>query len=194
MARKRQLSLVPKTWAMHHFSFGASLLKGAHPKKKRPFRSKLPMHLVMKSSVAVGSKSFLRFNSVIEAHLEILAKRHGVRLFAASNGGNHLHLLIQAPSRESLNAFTRGVTGRIAQLVAGDSVMKGAFWDARPFSRLVSAGRDFRNVCRYLGLNSMESLLGISRGAARAITEQIQEAIDSGWLRKSPELHAAGFV
>lgn len=194
MSRRKQLSLVPKTWARHHFSFGASLLKGSHPKKKRPFRPKLPMHLVMKSSQAKGGSSLLRYNEGIEYIVETLAERHLIQLLGAANGGNHLHLLIQAPSRSALNAFVRGVTGRIAQLVMGSDGVGAQFWDARPFSRLVSAGRDFKNVCRYLGLNSMENLLGLSREGARAMTRQIQEAINEGWLKKSPQLAAAGFT
>lgn len=200
MSRKKQLSLVPKTWSRHHFAFGASLLKGSHPKKKRPFRAKLPLHIVMKSSKAAGQRSFLRFNTAIEQIIEGLAKRHHIHLIAAANGGNHLHLLISAPSRDAFNAFVRGVTGRVAQLL-GKNDQKNAgmhrgsksFWDARPFSRLVSPGRDFKNVCRYLGLNAMESLLGMPRSAARQMSQRIQEAIRSGWLKKSPTLQAAGF-
>lgn len=193
MPRSKQLSLVPRTWSKHHFAFGALLLKGSHPKKKRPFRAKLPMHLVMKSSKAKGRMSLLRFNSAIESIVEGLAARHHIKLLGAANGGNHLHLLIQASSRDALNAFVRGVAGRVAQLV-NQPASAGSFWDARPFSRLVSPGRDLKNVSRYLGINSMESLLGMSREAARLMTRSIQRAIDSGWLKRTPELQAAGFV
>lgn len=194
------MTLIPKTWSKHHFAFGGSLLKGSHPKKKRIFREKLALHIVMKSSQALGKNSLLRYNEQIDRELERQAARHSVKVFAAANGGNHLHLLIQTRTREQLSAFLRSFSGRVAQLVVGRKTesqrraFKTRFWDARPFSRLVSWGQDFKNVCRYLGINAAESLLGFCREAARDMDKQIENAIRSGQLRKSPALEAAGFV
>lgn len=157
------------------------------------------MHIVLKSSQAVGRHSLLRHNFEIQELLDKQAARHNVEVFAAANGGNHLHLLIKTNSREELAAFLRSLAGRIAQLVMGKKresrkqAFCQSFWDARPFSRLVSWGRDFKNVCRYLGINASESLLGFSRQAARDMSRQIQNAVQAGQLRRSPGLVAAGF-
>lgn len=199
MPTKKQLALIPKTWSKHRYSFGASLLKGSHPKKKRPFSASLSMHVVLKSTKAAGRHSLLRHNASIQQILDSQAERHSIQVFSAANGGNHLHLLIRAPSRSHLSAFLRALSGRIAQLVMGHKkeVLRRPFdkkfWDARPFSRLVSWGQDFKNVCRYLGINAAESLLGFSRIAARSMDKQIQKAVESGVLRKNPGLVAAGF-
>jgi REP element-mobilizing transposase RayT len=198
----RQLSLL-STWQKDRFAFGGSLLKKSHAKSKRPFSKRLAVHLVLRSSRATGSRSLLRQERrVSEVLLEEAAVR-GVKLHGAANAGNHLHLLVQAPSREQLSAFLRAISGRIAMLASG--ARKGRplssggapqamrFWDQRPFSRLVSVGRDFTNVLRYISLNSTE-VAGFSRSSARAMFREIRERMLRGEITRAPRLIAAGFV
>jgi len=197
--KRQQLKLFPKSWISSHFAFGASLLKGSNPKKSRPFRAKLPLHVVMKSSKAVGERSLLRFNQDVERILDIQAKRHHVQIHGAANAGNHLHLVIQAVSPEYLAAFLKSIAGRIAQMIEGKAkeqsreAFHSKFWDSRPYSRIVSWGREFKNVCRYIGINSTEIALGLPRDFTRDMFAQIQHAVRSGWILKSPTLIAAGF-
>ena len=106
---------------------------------------------------------------------------------------------MQAPSKEYLSAFLKAVSGRIAQLVEGKAKeqnreeFKKPFWDARPFSRLLSWGKDFKNVCHYIGINATKSVLGLSREGTRQMFEEIHEGIRRGWIVKTPGLRAAGF-
>ncbi len=200
-----QTKLIVSTWQRDRFAFGGSLLKGSHPKKKRVFSARVPMHVVLKSSQAVGSHSLLRYGSAVARILAEQARRHHVRLDGVANAGNHLHLLLQAPSRECLSNFLRAIAGRIAQLAGGDMRPAAAqegplqlglernFWDARPFSRLVSWGQDLRHVSRYLGLNATETALGKSRAGTRAMFGRIQELLERGILARTPGLVAAGF-
>jgi len=67
------------------------------------------------------------------------------------------------------------------------------FWDARPFSRLLSWGKDFKGVARYIALSSTQ-MLGISRPNVRAMFDQIQFLLKAGKIPKSRELVAAGFL
>ncbi len=252
-----QTNLLPGLWTKDRFAFGGALLKGSHPKKKRCFRPNLPLHVVMRSSKAVGQRSlFLRSKQVAKI-LNTQASKHFVKLYAVANAGNHLHLLIQAPSQEHLSNFLRAISGRIAQLSleGAQSLSKSpelrmstkhgagmytdstyadkhhnlkqqqaktnkqqtqannlkakisdqesrrneqeskpsSFWDARPFSRIVSWGRDFKHVARYIGINSTE-MLGLTRLDTRKMFEKIQHALAQGLLPKSPGLMAAGFV
>ncbi len=238
-----QMTLLPGLWTKDRFAFGGALLKGSHPKKKRCFRPNLPLHVVMRSSKAVGQRSlFLRSKQVAKI-LSVQASKHFVKLYAVANAGNHLHLLIQAPSQDHLSNFFRAISGRIAQLVMEGpqrssqskelrlSAKSGAkistdsaradshhnlkqqqaktnkqqeqtnnpetksssFWDARPFSRIVSWGRDFKHVARYIGINSTE-MLGITRIDIRKMFEKIQHALAQGQLPKTPGLVAAGFA
>lgn len=165
------------------------MLGASHAKTKRRFRPKLALHVVIRSSQAHGSRSFFRHNKALSHVLESQASRHCINVYAAANAGNHMHLLIQAPSRDHLSNFLRALTGRIAQLV---DAAKG-FWDARPFSRIVSWGRDFKNVARYIGINANEST-GMSRESIRKMFSEISQALRQGLLPKTPGLVAAGFV
>ncbi len=211
----------------------------------------------MRSSQAVGQRSlFLRSKQVAKI-LNAQASKHFVKLYAVANAGNHIHLLIQAPSQDHLSNFLRAISGRIAQLILEGtqnsskstdlklSANRGAgmntdtsradshhnlkqlqaktnkqqeqtnnqeskdsgqesrrneqeakpsgFWDARPFSRIVSWGRDFKHVARYIGINSTE-MLGLTRLDTRKMFEKIQHALAQGLLPKTPGLVAAGFV
>lgn len=95
-----------------------------------------------------------------------LARRRGVRLFRFANVGNHVHLLIQAPSRAAFQSFLRELAGAIAIIVTG--AKKGnsleanptgrGFWDHLAFTRIVSFGRDFAGVMRYLIKNLFEAM------------------------------------
>ena len=219
---EKQLSLVAGTWTRDRFAFGGSLLKGSHAKSKRCFSSRVPMHVVMRSARAVGRHSLMRHGNRIADVLHTLAARHHIRIYSVANAGNHLHLLVQAPSRELLSAFLRGVTGRIAQLVMEDSpeiqtslgrevkphkektarhltdkiaATKDAtgFWDARPFTRLVSWGADFRRVARYLGLNANATTLRMSREGTRAMFAEIYDLLRRGIIPRTPGLVATGF-
>jgi len=230
---RRQLSLV-STWQKDRFSFGGSLLKKSHAKTKRPFSRKLAIHVVLRSTKAVGGQSLLRQGRRVDEALFEEASRQSVKIHAAANAGNHLHLLVQAPSREHLSAFLRAVSGRIAMIATGarkgspilgnpgrgtaintcvdpaqahaiktpskasskarsNIPSKISFWDQRPFTRLVSLGKEFTNVLGYIALNSTEAA-GFSRNLSRAMFKEIRERIGRGELARSPHLAAAGFV
>jgi len=186
-------ALLPGTWSKSRFAFGGTLLKGSHAKTKRVFNPRLPLHVVLKSSKAKGAASLLLKSRQIATTLADQAQRHHVRIHQVANAGNHLHVLLEAPSRDLLSNFLRAISGRIAQLVLeGAPSDHAGFWDARPFSRIVSRGREFKNVARYLGMNSTE-VAGVSRSHARNMFQEIHEALQNGLITKSPGLIAAGF-
>jgi REP element-mobilizing transposase RayT len=132
----------------------------------RPIAVKRPMHLVMRSTRARGDWSFLhkRNKGVIQLLLLDCAERFGVKIFRYENVGNHMHLLVQARSRKSLQAFLRVFPQRVMFAVTGARCgsPKGRFFDRIVFSRVVEWGREFRVMQNYLWKNAMESL-GFSR-------------------------------
>jgi hypothetical protein len=170
MAKKIQQSLfdqIPKQGRKPkkpYDHFGGMYLKKYNPKFQRPMDSKKALHLVLRSSKATGEKSFK--NKKHEAPVwEILsrhAKKSGVQIYEYANGGNHLHILIRAKHRESYNAFIRIVTGLIARQVGKSEKghpLKEKFWDARPFTRIVSFAKpEFRAVRTYLLRNTLEAI------------------------------------
>ncbi len=215
--RSKQLALVTKTWAKDRFAFGGSLQGRSNPKIKRRFVKGLPSHIILKSSGARGAFSLLRFNKEISRLLQTHAQTHGIEVMSVANAGNHLHILVKAPSREHQSNFLRAVSGHIARMVklrAGalillckvphknsastpalnrsSSTLNQKFWDARPFSRVVSLGRDLKNVLRYLTVNSTE-MTGLNRVSVKFMFEKIQSAIKAGDIPINRSLLAAGF-
>jgi REP element-mobilizing transposase RayT len=140
--------------------FGGAHLNKGNPKKKRPLSIKNTTHLVMRSLLATGPRSFMKFEKRIEQIIRHQAKVHGVRIYRLANGGNHLHMLILPRSRVAFNKFIRAISGLIARLVLKaerGSAKNLQFWEKRPFTRIVQWGQDFKGVCSYLLQNSLEA-------------------------------------
>lgn len=160
---KRQLSLFEKTSG--RTDHGGDSRRGKR-KVARPLATKKPMHLVLRSSRAVGEWSFLRRKNraAIKALLEGLARRYGVKVMAFENVGNHLHLLVRGKSRPLLRSFLRTLPAKIAFAVTsakkGNPV--GRFFEQIVFTRVVEWGRDISRLKRYFFKNQLEAA-GISR-------------------------------
>ena len=161
-----QLGL-PRVFERRELAFGGTLLKGNNPKVRRPIDSKLPIHLVLKSSQAVGEKSLRKGRRLrdVETTVRRTAKKYGVRIYEYGNSGNHLHILLKVHKRFLWKPFICELTGRIAALVVGFAKGKGQkFWDFRPFTRVVAGwGRSYRLVKDYVALNGLEALGIVSR-------------------------------
>jgi len=141
--------------------FGGSLVKG-NPREQRPISVKRPMHLVMRSSLAKGESSFLktRYARQIRSMIDRSARATGIKIYRYANSGNHLHLIVMASSRTAFKRFIRTISGLIARLILGaerGKAMGIQFWDARPFTRILEWGRDYRQVCAYLLQNTLEA-------------------------------------
>jgi len=142
--------------------FGGSMLKG-NAREQRPISVKRPMHLVMKSSLARGESSFLSKKRArrIEDLVHHQGKLHGVRIYRFANSGNHLHLVIKPVSKRAFRTYIRAVSGLIARITLGAEKGKAQglkFWDARPFTRIIEWGRDYKNVCDYVLQNTLEAI------------------------------------
>ena len=160
-------------------AFGGALLKG-NPRTARPLNTKRPVHLVLKSKMATGSRSMLRpqFADRIRQTIERQARDCGVKIYRYSNNGNHLHLIVKLHSIALYRKFIRSVTGVLARIVlraekaCGKLQAGEKFWQVRPFTRLALWGKDYARLARYLVLNNLEAIGFIphqsrSRGAKR---------------------------
>ena len=171
-------------------SFGGALQTGRR-KSARLFDSKRALHVVLRSSRCTGPQSLIKYERKISQVLNDQCALHGVKIYARANAGNHLHLVLKAPSRRTLRRFLRAITGLIARKVTGRERGKGklglaqqtriagaqpvpkvagSFWDARPFSRVVEWGQDFAKAKHYLHLNRVEAI-GFSRHESRGILD-----------------------
>lgn len=143
---------------------GGSLLNGVNPREQRPISVKRPMHLVMRSCHAQGTCSLLRseFAGRVARLVQRLGKAKGVRIYRFANSGNHVHLILLPRSRQAFQAFIRALSGLITRLVLKSERGKPAdlskFWDARPYTRIVEWGREFKAVTAYVLQNTLEAL------------------------------------
>ncbi|OFZ18765.1 MAG: hypothetical protein A2Z20_01400 [Bdellovibrionales bacterium RBG_16_40_8] len=164
--------------------FGGSLLKG-HAKLARPLSTKEPIHLIMKSKQAIGSRSMLRSYNVkkIDSIISKQAKLSGITIYQLVNVGNHLHLVIRITNLFFYDRFIRATTGIIARHVTKQQRRNGLkflsqtelkartraqsqspvgaerFWDARPFTRLIAWGRDYQHIKNYMDKNKSQANL-----------------------------------
>ena len=144
--------------------FGGALLKG-NPRSARPLSTKRPLHLVMRSSMAVGKRSLLQPDRAgrVEKMVHRLGKHQGVKILRFANGGNHLHLLVRPRSRKAFHSFVRALSGVAARLSLERERGKAAtkksknsyrspedFWDARPFTRIIDWGHGYNIIARTL--------------------------------------------
>jgi REP element-mobilizing transposase RayT len=165
--------------------FGGDLMLGKR-KEERVLASRRPIHLVMRSPMARGSRSMLRKARIIEKLVREHAKKQHIKITDYVNVGNHLHLVIEIyprgdGGRECFKRFIRSTSGLIARRVL--SAERGAaklatgekFWPARPYTRVLSQTKsDYANLHNYITINMLEAI-----GFDRSTYEQTPTATSS---------------
>jgi putative transposase len=164
-------------------AYGGVLLNTRKGRKHgRPLSTRESMHLVLRSSRAVGAWSFRapRNDRKVRAFTQKFSKRYGVRVLKLANVGNHLHFHIQLGNRHLYRPFIRALTGAIALSVTeakkGEPLKRDEsgqtktprFWDYRPFTRIVRGYRALLTLRDYLEINELEGL-GTPRTEARVL-------------------------
>jgi REP element-mobilizing transposase RayT len=137
---------------------GGAYAKGKR-KTKRPFDSKKPIHLVLRSSRAKGELSMLKKQIKIKQTIDLYAKKWSVSLYRYSNNGNHLHLLLRAKNKKDFQIFLRTVSGVIARFMlnAKKGHAQGSFWDTLAFTRIAEWGVAFKKASKYVVQNILEA-------------------------------------
>jgi REP element-mobilizing transposase RayT len=170
--RAQQIDLFPK----RSKSYGGVLLnKRENRTYGRPISTSQTMHLVLRSSQAVGAKSFKTQSnkSAINKILTKFSVKYGIRILSLANVGNHLHLHIKIARRVGYLCFIRAVTAAIAMHVSGrnrwnKTSSNTKFWDYRPFTRIVEGFRALLNMKDYIQINQLEGL-GVPRHQAHIL-------------------------
>jgi REP element-mobilizing transposase RayT len=156
-----------------------------HPQKRqRPLSTKDSMHIVLRSSEASGPRSFRNYAKEISAILETFATKYNIEIKSYANVGNHIHLHIKLFNRRSYTPFIRAVTAAIMIKVTGFCKWRPKpegfqFWDHRPFSRVVTSFKAFKNLVDYIQINFLEGL-GVARQEAMQEVRQIRYEFESG--------------
>ena len=126
--------------------FGGTLTLGKR-KGKRPIDSKKPTHMVLK---AKDPNLLLRNRRRIENLIRETAKRFGLKVYSVGVQADHIHLCLLIAKREFYIRWIRAVTSMSVRLVAG---LK---WALRPYTRIVTWGREFKSVLNYIRVNRFE--------------------------------------
>lgn len=171
----KQLNLIKK----HKLSYGGELLKSrAGRRRGRPIDTKNTMHMVLKSSKAKGAYSLKtpQNERAIKNIVHKFSRKYGIQIISLANVFNHLHFHLRIKNRNTYKPFIRAVTAAIAMAITGasrwnPSPLSGAFWDYRPFTRVVMGLRAFLTLKDYMEINRMEGA-GISRLSARWLISQ----------------------
>jgi REP element-mobilizing transposase RayT len=161
MKKQKQLEFFDQAKCNNRNEYGGTLTLGKR-KTARPFNCKSSIHLVLRSTEARGSKSFLTpANKIkVETLLKKLSTRWSISIYEKAISGNHIHLLVRAKQKIQLQNFLRVLAGQIAMQVGGrkkGSPNERKFWDLLAYSRLVSWGREFLKVKKYVFQNFLEA-------------------------------------
>ncbi len=153
---------------------------GAHSlgrrRGRRPMDTRKPLHITLRSELALGSRSLLRHRPLILRIVAKASRRFHVRVYRAAICGNHLHFLVRGYHRRDLQNFFRVVAGHIAQEILRQFPLAGGapderrkspvgckknrrkFWALLLYSRVLTWGREFKTVVRYIEQNILEAL------------------------------------
>ena len=139
--------------------FGGSLSKNKR-KSKRPLNVKRPIHIVFRSTKAIHKFSLFHPNNKanINALVYDLSLKYKIRIYNFVNSGNHLHLLIHSKDKLNLQNYFRELASKIALFIYSG---KGKFWTSIVYTKLLSWGKQFKNVDHYLIQNELEVLKAI---------------------------------
>jgi REP element-mobilizing transposase RayT len=144
MARTKQLKLFEFDTRT---SFGGTLNLGKR-KVLRPLDSKRPVHLIFKAD---QDDLLLRERALIEEVLRRNAAKLGLRIRTLAVNADHIHIVIEFPSREIFKKWIRAVTGVLARKIQGLS------WRQLPYTEIVNWGRHLVRAESYVEENQSEA-------------------------------------
>lgn len=147
---------------------------------KRPLSTKETLHVTLRSEFAKDRRSLLKHKNHINFVIKKAARLFNIRVYEKAICGNHLHLLICGTRLAQIQNFFRVVSGHIAQEILRqfpiteserDKTAGGApkrkkgcnknqrkFWQLLIYSRIVTWGKEFKTVTRYIVQNTLEAL------------------------------------
>lgn len=169
-AKFQQLELIPREEGERRRAHGGVLAVGRR-RTKRPLSTKHSLHVTLKSEYARNQRSLLRHQKLIGEVLTKACRKFGVTVYQKAICGTHIHLLIRGKTRTGIQNFFRVFAGHVAQGIlrkyplqknkapqGGCLKNQRRFWSFLTFSRLITWGREFRTVSRYVVQNVLEAL------------------------------------
>lgn len=152
--------------------FGGSLLTGKR-KTKRPLSTKHPLHLILKSC---EKGIFNPSNKSLEKLIKSQAQKFNIKIYDLALNWSHIHMAIRIKSREHYIGFIKSLTSILAQKVRHSRPQLKEIFHLRPFTRILTWGRDFKTVLNYQTLNQLEALGLVNRKKKKANNSKIQSS------------------
>lgn len=135
-------------------SFGGSMLIGKR-KSLRPLSTKHPIHLVLKSC---QTRVFAPGNRSLEKLIRKIATKYQIKIYDLALNWSHIHFLIRIPSRKNYNAFVRELSSLLATKIRLAKPNLKAIFTLRPFTRILTWGKEFKTAFDYHLLNKLEAV------------------------------------
>jgi REP element-mobilizing transposase RayT len=134
--------------------FGGSLLLGKR-KSQRPLSSKHPLHLVLRFEL---SGIFNPGHRSLERLIRQVATQFQIHIYDLALNWSHLHCVIRIKDRKSYNGFIRVLSSRLSTRVRSQKTdAQQKIFTLRPFTCVLSWGRDFQQALSYQILNQLEA-------------------------------------
>lgn len=142
----------------HNLVFSPGARKTMHSRGRRPRSTDRSMHVVIKSDLAKGNFNLRRHQEKIRRLIFKTGFKRSVRVYRLVNVGNHIHISLRLTNVSSWKGFISGITGGIASIVGfKKSPSQPTFWNARPFTRAVNWGSDYRQLKDYFAYNFLQT-------------------------------------
>lgn len=158
--------------------FGGALLDGKR-KSRRPLSTKHPVHLVLKAN----QRFFNPTNQGLQKLIRNTAGKFGIKIYNLALVWNHIHLQIKIKDRKNYVQFIRALSSLIAQVVIKTKRLKEKLFTLRPYTRVLSWGRDLRNVFDYIIQNQMEAW-GLTKRKRDKMDRKIQHKKKQGIAKR----------
>jgi REP element-mobilizing transposase RayT len=156
-ARQPQLGFRFRTWGGKRKGAGrkpAGPRAGVPHRPRPPFSRRTPLHVTLRMAPHVYNLRSRRSFRVIGAALRAGGDRFEVGVVRFSVQGNHIHLLVEAASRESLARALKGLGGRVAKGLNRMMGKSGRVFHDRYHARLLRTPTEVRHAITYIADNA----------------------------------------
>ncbi|HEX4386480.1 MAG TPA: transposase [Myxococcales bacterium] len=121
------------------------------PHLERPeFAARHPVHITQRMRPGVGHLRTQSRLAVIRGALGDASGRFGMQVVHFSVQGNHLHLIIEAESKEALSKSMKGLAVRIAVRLNQLIGRRGTVFADRYHAHVLTSPREVANTVRYV--------------------------------------------
>jgi len=174
---------------------GAGRKPGLSPRDRHRSRpllaARFPCHVTMKTQPGLPSLRTVRFVREFERSLRAACERGRFRVAHYAIQPDHVHLIVEATSREDLAAGMKSIGARLARAVNRIFHLHGPVLADRYHLHILRTPREVRNAIAYALLNARRHLA--KRRGALAASPRVDPASSGrwfdGWRRGRPRAH-----